>query len=113
MRKSDASQINVLNDGDRDDLNQRDKNRSQHDQNLGGQHEHHGSQHDESKLQNFGTEAGGEDVVGNSQQWHDIKVIESEAGSQELVIENLENLGEATALVVTRDQSGNFKIGIQ
>ncbi len=110
MRKSDASQVNVLlNDGDHDE--HRNKNRSQHDQNLGGHHEHHGSQHDESKMHQFVTD--GEDMIGGSQQWHDVKVIESEAGSQELVIENLENLGEATALVVTRDQSGNFKIGIQ
>ena len=40
-------------------------------------------------------------------------MVQSEAGSQELVIENLENLGEATALIVTRDTGGNFKIGIQ
>lgn len=55
----------------------------------------------------------GEGAVSGSQQWHDIKVIQSEAGSQELVIENLENLGDATALIVTRDNGGNFKIGIQ
>ena len=54
----------------------------------------------------------------NSQQWHDVQVVESVAGEngdgQELVIENLENLQESTALIVTRDlQTGNFKIGIQ
>lgn len=29
------------------------------------------------------------------------------------MIENLENLGEATSLIVTRDNGGHFKIGIQ
>ena len=51
--------------------------------------------------------------VDASQQWHDVKVIKSEDGSQELVIENLENLQDTTALIVTRDEVGNFKIGIQ
>ena len=38
--------------------------------------------------------------------------MNSDEGSQELVIENLENLGDATALIVTRE-GGQFKIGIQ
>ena len=29
------------------------------------------------------------------------------------MIENLENLQDTTALIVTRDEVGNFKIGIQ
>ena len=49
----------------------------------------------------------------NNPEGHDVQVLQSDAGSQELVIENLENLGEATALIVTRDMGGNFKIGIQ
>ena len=54
-------------------------------------------------------------MINTSQQWHDVKVVQSEhGGNQELVIENLENLAEATALIVTRDHAtGNFKIGIQ
>ena len=47
----------------------------------------------------------------NEQQWHDIKIVgrgdgdddDDAASSQELVIENLENLQETTALIVTRD----------
>jgi hypothetical protein len=43
--------------------------------------------------------------------WHDVQMIDTEDGSQELIIENLENLKATTALIVTR--SGNsFKIGI-
>ena len=37
--------------------------------------------------------------------------METEEGSQELVIENLENLKDTTALVVTKIGK-NFKIGI-
>ena len=52
------------------------------------------------------------DEQDNNPEWHEIQVVQSEAGSQELVIENLENLGDSTALIVTRDGGGNFKVGI-
>jgi len=48
----------------------------------------------------------------NSRQWHDVKVIQSETGAQELIIENLEHLGDTASLIVTREGL-NFKIGIQ
>ena len=98
---------------------------SQHDQNHGGQHEHHGSRHDQDASKNSRRNRGSESpssgsgdddqLVSSSQQWHDIKMVENgESDSQELVIENLEHLQESTALIVTRDlQTGNFKIGIQ
>ena len=44
-------------------------------------------------------------------QWHDVKVVETSDGNQELVIENLENLKDTAALIVARDGK-NFKIGI-
>jgi hypothetical protein len=44
-------------------------------------------------------------------EWHDVQIVQTEDGSQELVIENLENLKDTTALVVTR-HGNNFKIGI-
>ena len=49
--------------------------------------------------------------MNTSQQWHEVNVVQSETGSQELIIENLEYLGDAAALIVTRNGS-NFKIGI-
>ena len=52
-----------------------------------------------------------DEAVNSSQQWHDVKVIQSDNGNQELVIENLENLQDTTALIVTRE-NGQFKIGI-
>ena len=58
------------------------QNVSKHDQNLGGQQEHHGSQHEESQLKQFTEEAQEDpDEVNSTQQWHDVKVIASEAGS--------------------------------
>ena len=72
---------------------------------MGGRHEHQGD--------NRVGESDGEVDGAIDQQWHDVKVIKSEDGSQELVIENLENLQDTTALIVTRDEVGNFKIGIQ
>ena len=45
-------------------------------------------------------------------QWHAVKVVEDGgSGSQELVIENLENLLDTSSLIVTRD-GNKFKIGI-
>ena len=40
-----------------------------------------------------------------------MKVFQGDAGSQELIIENLENLDDSAALIVTRD-GDQFKIGI-
>ena len=44
-------------------------------------------------------------------QWHDVQIVETGDGAQELVIENLENLQNTSALIVTR-HGKNFKIGI-
>ena len=41
-----------------------------------------------------------------------MKVFRSDGANQELVIENLENLDDTAALIVTRE-GGQFKIGIQ
>jgi len=40
-----------------------------------------------------------------------VKLIRTDKGKSELVIENLENLKDSAALVVTRE-GGNFKIGL-
>ena len=56
-------------------------------------------------------EGGTEDIVGDV-QWQDVEVAENGVtGSQELVIENLENLLDTSSLIVTRD-GNRFKIGI-
>ena len=83
---------------------------------MGGQHEQHGSQHDQSRMVNK-KEDGEEDVEklasAQKEDWHDVKVADAgkDAEDEELVIENLENLQDTTALVVTREGS-RFKIGI-
>ena len=41
-----------------------------------------------------------------------MSVFQGDAASQELIIENLENLDDAAALIVTRE-GDQFKIGIQ
>ena len=41
-----------------------------------------------------------------------MSVFQGDAASQELIIENLENLEDTAALIVTRE-GGQFKIGIQ
>ena len=54
----------------------------------------------------------GDDIANKTiDKWHDVKVVETSDGNQELVIENLENLADSTALIVTRDGK-NFKIGL-
>ena len=83
---------------------------------MGGQYENNGSQHDDnSKLKNFENEEDGDvnaaTMGSGGLQWQDVKMVHSDAGSQELVIENLENIGDGTALIVTRE-GGQFKIGI-
>ena len=55
-----------------------------------------------------------EDIEGDVQdvQWQDVQVkTDDVTGSQELVIENLENLQDTSSLIVTRD-GNRFKIGI-
>ena len=47
-----------------------------------------------------------------NEQRQTMKVFQGDAGSQELIIENLENLDDSAALIVTRD-GDQFKIGIQ
>lgn len=71
------------------------RNVSKHDQ-TNGIHEHHDSQHEESKLTNVNLSNEGGEPAQVETLWHDVQVVESEAGDQELVIENLENLDQAT-----------------
>ena len=68
----------------------------------------------ESQLQQMGQDGEDEkdEMAGKTiEKWHDVKVVETSDGNQELVIENLENLADSTALIVTRDGK-NFKIGL-
>ena len=51
-----------------------------------------------------------------AETWHDVKIGADQKGGgsgdeEELVVENLENLHDTTALIVTREGS-KFKIGI-
>lgn len=42
--------------------------------------------------------------------WQEVKVVQNEHGTSELIIENLENLNEQSTLILKR-QGSKFKIG--
>lgn len=52
-----------------------------------------------------------EDEEAGQTAWEDLHLVETHDGSQELVVENLDQLKDSTALIVTR-HGDKFKIGI-